>query len=180
MTTDLSDLFRQCCDTNSDINGHLRYMHDVCIEIDAKIVIELGVRTGLSTVAFLHAMDQTGGHVWSVDIDRHSAPDEVALHDRWVFTHADDLTVDPVPCDVLFIDTSHHYGHTLAELDRFARYARVVLLHDTALEHPAGAPPEPRYPVRQACLDWLAANPGWEWEEFEHCYGLGVMRRALS
>ena len=140
MTIDLTALFELCCDTRSDINGHLRYMHDVCIEIDAQVVLELGVRSGLSTVAFLHAMDRTNGHVWSVDIDRHHAPDEVRSHDRWTFTQADDLTVDPMPCDVLFIDTSHLYDHTLAELNRFASHARVVLLHDTQLERPAGAP----------------------------------------
>lgn len=177
MTIDLTAMFELCCDTRSDINGHLRYMHDVCIEIDAQVVLELGVRSGLSTVAFLHAMDRTNGHVWSVDIDRHHAPDEVRSHDRWTFTQADDLTVDPMPCDVLFIDTSHLYDHTLAELNRFASHARVVLLHDTQLERPAGAPAEPRFPVRQACLDWLADHPGWTWEEFEHCYGLGVMRK---
>lgn len=164
----------------SDINQHLQFMHDVCIEVDARQVVELGVRSGLSTVAFLAAMEQTDGYVWSCDIDQPRVSDEVTNHPRWEFVWGDDMEmVDDAPeCDVLFIDTSHAYLHTLAELNAYsAKAAKVILLHDTQLQAPDSCGPQPPFPVRTACLEWLEENPGWSWSEFENCFGLGVMRR---
>lgn len=179
----LSELFHYYKIVPSDINQHLQYMHDVCVEVDARQVVELGVRSGLSTVAFLSAMEVTGGEVWSCDIDRPAVAACVAGHERWTFVWADDLeVVDDAPeCDVLFIDTSHAYDHTRAELDAYASKARkVILLHDTQLEAPESCGPQPPFPVRKAALEWLADNPGWAWEEFEFCYGLGVLTREES
>ena len=58
---------------------------------------------------------------------------------RWTFIHGSDMDPDiyaklPPEVDVLFIDTSHEYQHTLDELDAYVpRVVKggVVLLHDT-------------------------------------------------
>lgn len=176
----ISDLFRAQTAAGSDISEHLGYMHDLCLDIDAKTVVELGVRAGASTTAFLAAMEHTGGTVWSCDIVRAFVPDEIADHPQWQFMWGDDLELaaEAPDCDVLFIDTSHHYIHTLAELEAYAPKTRhVVLLHDTQLERPHGAPAWPPYPVRHAALEYVAANPEWDWSEFTHNNGLGVMTR---
>lgn len=177
----ISELFERYIVTPSDINEHLRYLHDLCIELEATTVVELGVRTGVSTAAFLAAMETTGGVVWSADINQPRVNPEIADHPLWEFCWGDDLElVDDAPdADVLFVDTSHAYAHTLLELDAYAPKARrVILLHDTQLRQPAGVGPQPDYPVRKAALEWLEANPGWSWEEFENCNGLGIMRRG--
>jgi cephalosporin hydroxylase len=174
-------LFERYRDTPSDISGHLQYMHDLCIELEATQVVELGVRTGVSTAAFLTAMETNGGVVWSADINPPRVDPEIADHPCWQFVWGDDLElVDEAPeADIVFIDTSHAYGHTLLELDAYAPKARkVILLHDTQLEQPEGLLDQPPFPVRKACLEWLDRNPGWAWEEFTHCFGLGVMRRT--
>lgn len=176
-------LFERYRDTPSDINEHIQYMRDLCIELDAKVVVELGVRRGVSTVGFLSAMEHTGGVVWSCDIIPPFVDDEVADHGQWEFMWGDDLELaDEAPdCDVLFIDTSHQYIHTLAELCVYAPKARrVVLLHDTQLERPDGAAEWPPFPVRHAALEYVAANPEWEWSEFTHNNGLGVMTRKRT
>jgi len=175
-------LFERYRDTPSDISGHLQYMHDLCVELEATSVVELGVRTGVSTAAFLAAMEHNGGVVWSADINPPRVDPEIRDHPCWVFVWGDDMElVDEAPeADMVFIDTSHAYQHTLDELDAYSKFARkVILLHDTQLEQPEGLTDQPPFPVRKACLEWLDRNPGWAWEEFTHCYGLGVMRRVL-
>jgi cephalosporin hydroxylase len=176
----IKELFDRYRNTPSDISGHLQYMHDLCVELGATSVVELGVRTGVSTAAFLTAMEHNGGTVWSADIDAPRVDPEIANHPCWQFVWGDDLElIDLAPeADIVFIDTSHAYQQTLDELDAYSPKARqVILLHDTQLEQPEGLIKQPPVPVRKACLEWLDRNPGWNWEEVEHCYGLGVMRR---
>lgn len=162
----------------SDIVQHLPRLYDEAARGDT-VVVELGVRSGNSTAAFLAAVERHGGHVWSVDVDRPRVPWHG--HPQWTFTLGDDIAVaDRLPdCDVLFIDTSHHYGHTLAELDVYVPKVRaggVVLLHDVELERPDGAPPDdPAFPVRAAVDDYVAKH-GLTVEYVAGCYGLGVIR----
>lgn len=176
----MNELLATYIATPSDINEHLQTLHDICIETDATVVVELGVRTGVSTAAFLAAMETTGGVVWSCDINQPRVDPLIRDHPRWEFWWGDDLELaDEAPdCDVLFIDTSHAYQHTLDELDAYAaKAAKVIVLHDTQLEQPEQVGPQPSFPVRKACLEWLDRNPGWGWHEFTNNNGLGVMRR---
>lgn len=160
----------------SDIVGHLPFLHDTVIGLDAQVVVELGVRSGNSTAALLAAVERTGGHLWSVDIDAPNLPFD---SDSWTVIVGDDLAVaDQLPetIDVLFIDTSHTYPHTLAELRLYGPRASVILLHDTDLEHPDGAPPAPAFPVASAIDTWCAET-GCSWENRPGSYGLGVIDR---
>jgi hypothetical protein len=91
----------------------------------------------------------------------------------------DDLEIArqiPALIDVLFIDTSHHYQHTLAELRLYGPSARTILLHDTELRRPLKLPAgDPLYPVRAAIEAWCAET-GRPREYRAGCYGLGVIR----
>lgn len=162
----------------SDIVQHLPQLHAEASRGDA-VVIELGVRSGNSTSAFLAAVEEHGGHVYSVDIGRPSVPWHG--HPQWTFQLGDDLAlVDGLPeCDVLFIDTSHHYRHTWDELEAYVPKVRpggVVLLHDTELECPGDAPQgDPAFPVRTAVDEYCTAA-GLTPEYVTGCYGLGVIR----
>jgi len=163
----------------SDIRDHLPRLHDEATGGDVT-VLELGVRSGNSTAAFLAAVEEHGGHVHSVDMVRPRVP--WFGHEQWSFYLGDDmLLVNDLPddVDVLFIDTSHHYRHTLAELAAFVPKVKaggVVLMHDTELELPEGAPThDPLFPVRTA-IDEYCATRGLTPEYVEGCYGLGVIR----
>jgi predicted O-methyltransferase YrrM len=112
-------LYRQACKTPSDIYEHLPTFVDIATRMKAQTVIELGTRGGVSTVAWLYAMEQTGGHLWSVDVD--PAP-MFGAHERWTFIQGDDTKPEtlaqlPDKADIVFIDTSHLYVHTLQELN---------------------------------------------------------------
>jgi predicted O-methyltransferase YrrM len=167
------------CQMRSDIVDHLPRLHQEACR-PGVTVIELGVRSGNSTSAFLYAAEQNDGHVYSVDIDRAKLP--WLGHARWTFMQGDDLDLaDDLPdgVDVVFIDTSHHYGQTLAELDRYVPKVKaggVVLLHDTELERPDGAPDQdPPFPVRKA-IDEYCGKHDLIPEFVTGCHGLGVIR----
>lgn len=191
MRKTLTELYDDCRSTPSDIFEHLEYMHDLVVEHNAQTVVELGVRSGNSTAALLAAVERTGGHLWSVDVclipqtnyvlfaraaGVTNRGDEGAL---WTFIIGNDLEVAhrlPERIDVLFIDTSHTFAQTLAELRLYGPRADVVLLHDTMLERPDASPPsDPSFPVR-AAVDVYLDESGRSFTNFEHCYGLGVIR----
>lgn len=167
------------CQRDSDIRDHMPRLHREASRGDATI-IELGVRTGNSTAAFLAAVEEHGGSVWSVDIDYPRVP--WTAHPQWLFILGDDLlVVDDLPAeaDVVFIDTSHHYSQTLAELAAYVPKVKpggVVLLHDTELADPVGAPAgDPRFPVRVAVEQYCEAH-GLTPQFVSGCNGLGVIR----
>jgi glycosyltransferase involved in cell wall biosynthesis len=160
----------------SDVQDHLPYLHRTAARIPGVRVLELGVRSGFSTSAFLAAAAKAGGHVWSVDVDAPSVPRHWHKSPLWTFTQADDLTYEPPSqVDVLFADTSHDYGHTLAELERFVPCVVAggrVLVHDTKLKTPHEAPAQEPFPVRRALTAFCGAR-GLSWKEHGGVYGLG-------
>lgn len=169
--------YERLCRTESDIYLHLPYFVQTVDEVRARNVLELGTRTGVSTIAWLYALDQIG-HLTSVDLD--PAP-PIGEHDHWTFVQADDMDyVDQVAdgsVDVLFIDTSHLYEHTLAELRAYLPKVRSggrVLLHDTMLRRPEGSPPRPLFPVRTA-LNEFCTETGLSWDEHRYSWGLGII-----
>lgn len=171
--------YQRLCETPSDIQSHLPRFVQMVTERNAQHVIELGTRTGVSTVAWLHGLEQTGGKLTSVDID--PAP-LIGEHPQWTFIQGDDC--DPavfgllVEADIVFIDTSHLYDHTLRELHLYRWLVKpggLLVLHDTLLKHPIGAPLSPRFPVRTAIEEFCEAE-GLKWSEFQDSWGLGVIQ----
>lgn len=164
MTT-VSDAYQRALAAESDIRDHLPRFVDLVVALDAKRVCELGVRGGVSTVAWLEGLRRTDGHLWGVDIE--PAP---FTHERMTFIRGDDCdpeTVIQVPwdLDVVFVDSSHLYAHTRREIElwlpRLAEGGAMVF-HDVDIErfvhHPDDEPP---FPVRKA-VEEAAHELGWE------------------
>jgi predicted O-methyltransferase YrrM len=163
----------------TDIKFHLPRLYRTAAAYPRVRVLELGTRRGESTRAFLAAAELTGGHVWSVDIDQPQVPvEEWEASGLWTLTVDDDLTVVfPIGTDfdVLFIDTSHEYEHTLQELERWSHLVQpggVILMHDTEWEPPAVQLPGPTGPVAVALDDWCHET-GRSWRNWPGSYGLG-------
>jgi predicted O-methyltransferase YrrM len=120
-----------------------------------RVMLDLGVRTGVSTWALLDAAPDDG-EVWSVDITGHQAPARVTGDHRWRFINGDDTadtTWDQLPSrvDFVFLDTSHEYPHTLQELERVAALApSTIAMHDWNLQ-----------PVKQSVEEFLQSHPEW-------------------
>lgn len=170
------------CNVWSDIVDHLPTLHGHVLRYTKPVVLELGVRSGNSTAAFLAAVSLVEGHVWSVDIGLPQAPGwwwQTGLWSPIVGNDLDPSTLArlPEPVDVLFIDTSHAYDHTLRELETYVPRVKpggVVLLHDTELEAPELVGPQPPFPVAKAIEEYCAEN-GLGWENITGSYGLGVI-----
>lgn len=172
----------------SDIQEYLPFLYDTARSYDGVRVLELGSRKGNSTLAFLAAAEEAGGHVWSSDI-KNVIQDPEGLapwwpHERWSFICGDDMdssvqSLLPAQVDVFFLDTSHEYEHTLGELAAFMpRVAPggVALFHDTNLiGWPGYAWDRPIPPVQAALNEWCA-DAGLTWENLPGEYGLGVIR----
>lgn len=174
----LESEYERLCVTPSDIYLHLPRLVAMVVDRNAQHVIELGTRTGVSTVAWLYGLEQTGGRLTSVDIDER--PD-IGEWPHWTFHQADDLDGDLLgvldDADIVFIDTSHDFFHTRAELNVYRWLVKpggLMVLHDTELERPLGTPVRPRFPVRTAIEEFCAAE-GFEWVNHPECFGLGVI-----
>jgi cephalosporin hydroxylase len=169
----------------SDIQDHLPTLYETVLRYPSARVLELGTRDGVSTAAFLAAAEQVDGHVWSVDIVPPGVPPWWAETGRWMLTVGDDVdpavaAAQPAEVDVLFIDTSHTFDQTVAELRLYVPRVvagGTVLLHDTELDGPdrgyilPGGTDVP-FPVARA-LDAFCAESGLAWTNRSGCYGLG-------
>jgi cephalosporin hydroxylase len=175
----LADLYSEQLNTPSDIVGHLPRFVQMVDDLHAGHVIELGTRTGVSTIAWLYALSNTGGRLTSIDLD--PKPD-IGTWPHWTFIQGDDLdpriVTDLEPADIVFVDTSHHYEHTRAELRVYRHLVKPggrMALHDTMLAHPEGAPAFPRFPVRKAVLEFVDEE-NLPLVEYEDSWGLAVIQ----
>jgi hypothetical protein len=174
--------------TWSDIQEHMPTLRDAVRRYPDAVVVELGTRTGQSTAALLTGASAVRGRVWSVDVGAVDVPNWWFDTGLWSFLDADDMSDEaaqfvPDEIDVLFIDTSHFYEHTLAELHRYVPRVRpggVVLCHDTELsaEQMAGYLGQPvdgpEFPVA-AALDEFCAATGLKWTNAPNNFGLGTI-----
>lgn len=185
----------------SDIQEQAPLIREAVRGYNRPVVAELGTRMGESTSALLAGASASGGHVYSVDIGPVGPCEWWEQTGRWKFLNADDMSVTarafiPGKLDVLFIDTSHTYEHTLAELREYVPRVKpggTVLCHDPELRNDdpvmgaawvlmAGEAPE--FPVA-AALDTFCAEAGLSWERQTErpnpapgrpFYGLGTIR----
>jgi cephalosporin hydroxylase len=134
---------REFASAPSDIDEHLELIFTETLLLEPKLIVELGVRGGTSTFVFERAANLCGASIVSVDIDDCSS---VSPHPRWHFFQGDDVQfadVFPEFCrqrnlppsvDLLFIDTSHYYDHTVQEIAAWFPHLSSrakVMLHDT-------------------------------------------------
>lgn len=172
--TSLSATYQQLLAQPSDIRDHLGRFVALVEALDAQRICELGVRQGVSTVAWLEGLRRTGGHLWSCDIE--PCPID---HRQLTFLRGDDCSpevYDKIPddLDIVFLDTSHLYSATRRELEIYAPKlveGGCVVLHDVDVERfPQHPDDEPPFPVRKA-LEEAAHEGSWEVEWFSDTCG---------
>lgn len=174
----------------TDIRDHLPRLYRMTAVKPGAVVIELGVRTGESTRAFLAAATKADGQVWSCDIAPPRVSAAVTENPRWHFIQADDLSQEaqdflPGECDVLFNDAHDDFWphdvmqkHVLDSLELYVPRVRpggAVLLHDTEWSPPATQLGKPEGPVAKA-LDQFCAAHGLSWRNLPGFSGLGCIR----
>ena len=145
MNNRIKELFLEFIWEPSDIHKHLPFLYNVGLFSDT--IVELGVREGRSTSAFLAAIQKTNGTLYSVDINPMEGKIEELSKDvingryqmngKWTFIQEDDLLwINRCPNDVdlIFIDTDHTYQQTFNELNLYKTKLSkngLFICHDT-------------------------------------------------
>lgn len=166
----------------SDVCSHLPRMVDLVVNLDAKHVIELGVRSGVSTRAWLQGLSVTGGRLTTVDL----SPAPMLEHEGvdWVHYEGNDqdlglyenLFAERGPADVCFLDTSHTYEDTVRELALYWPWTKkAFVLHDLYLDETGGTQPGP---VMQAVREFVERE-GLSFTAYTDSYGLGIVTRGI-
>lgn len=167
----LVDQFFKSSKAITDINEHLPTLKMYADQCDS--VVELGVRDGQSTRAFLASSAKS---VKSYDIvvnDFVAGLFEVARLSGMdaVYYHADVLQEDLPEADLYFIDTDHTYNQLSQELALHGNKARkYIILHDTTTYSDALEP---------AIIEFLSKNQHWDFAAvYENNNGLTVLERV--
>lgn len=165
----------------SDVQYCMPWMREAALRYPKVYVLELGVRSGNSTSAWLSAAEENGGHVWSMDTEPPAVPAHWHQSPLWTFVQGDDLSADiwleQFTFDIVFIDTIHTYAHTLAELGRYVPQVRPggsMFLHDSLLRDVDGEPAA--YPVATALGEYCGER-GLDWTEHGGQFGFAEISR---
>jgi predicted O-methyltransferase YrrM len=165
----------------------------MAMQIQAKKILELGVRTGNTTLPFLCAAKELGGMVHSVDLDATTfqCPDDLRVY--WKFFQSDAISWleqqrrQDAKYDLIYIDDWHAYDHVRRELeiiDSMITPSSVILLHDLMYSN---AQPDYRSDPNTADAQWAGGGPHravaeldpeiWEWATVPINHGLTVLRK---
>lgn len=196
--------FHELCQAETDISEHLPALADLAFDTGAQAgrgeveIVELGVRSAVSTVGFLHGLaefaesypakgNEPPPRLVSVDIapmdeDQAAKLAEVsaAAGIDWRFVLGSSLEVPIVPCVALFVDTLHDYAQLRAELTRWGPSAsRWIALHDTTtfgtVDESGDGPG-----LRKAVGEFMEESGG-AWRvavDRPNCNGLMILRRV--
>lgn len=164
----------------ADINQHLLYMYDKCVELGIKRMLEIGVRAAITTRAFLLAMEKTEGHLTSIDMVRYSSefPGSIfkkIANSRWTFIldRSSNVRLEE-KFDALFIDSDHSFIGVIGDLWKFAPLTKkIIFLHDT---FPGVGVKNTE--VMRAIEEFIKANPKWTFHNMAFNNGLGTLQRC--
>lgn len=118
-----------------DMAPHVKTL--TALAADAKVVVEFGIRGGVSTWALLDGLPEDG-RLYGVDIDPNAPmPPRVKDDPRFTFLVGDSLKVKlPKRADLVLIDSSHEFTQTVLELQRAASLRpAMIVCHDYLYEH---------------------------------------------
>jgi beta-1,4-mannosyl-glycoprotein beta-1,4-N-acetylglucosaminyltransferase len=178
--TVLKNEYKKHCEIETDINQHLPLIKKLADECDD--IIEMGVRTGCSTRAFLVS---TAKKITSYDLELDSTVAELFKLANQTdkianYISADVLKLNIEPVDLLFIDTWHSYKQLSQELALHGNKAKkYIVMHDT---HTFGVTHNGDDPgLLPAILEFLSKNPQWTVDShFVKNNGLTVLKRNIE
>lgn len=177
----------------ADSDRHVLTCFAMAVQVGAQRILELGVRTGNTTLPFLCAARETGGMVHSVDLDPTTfiCPDDLRVY--WKFHQSDAIAWleqardSQAKYDLVYIDDWHAYDHVARELDIISDMitpSSIILLHDLMYSN---AQPDYRSDPFSQDPQWAGGGPYravaeldpaiWEWATIPVNHGLTILRR---
>jgi hypothetical protein len=165
--------------TPSDINQNLPILYELAKECET--IIEMGVRTGVSTRAFLN----TDASLISIDIEKDTTVEKLfalasAKGKLCHYLVADVMNVEIPETDLLFIDTLHTYEQLKQELTLHGNKAKKYLIfHDTYTFGLLGENGIDKKGLMTAIIEFIIANPHWNFYIHKtNNNGLTVLKRS--
>jgi hypothetical protein len=195
--------YKRVCSTWSDINEHLPSLRAYAAECSS--VAEMGVRSVVSTWAFLQGLRDKGAPASLLCVDIEDVPEisdiarMVAHYDiSMSFVRGDSAKTRIGTVDLLFIDTWHVYAHLKRELALHCDSVKTyIIMHDTTLNGEVGESVlsgwniadqavkygypevEIRMGLGPAVREFLEMHPEWSVKEvFTNNNGLTVLQRV--
>lgn len=129
----------------SPIASHLPIIFFYSFLQDPKLIVEAGIEFAISTKAFSKVLKyKPDAHLFGVDIQildaartAYAALSNVTLlhmDDRNFYDYYMDTNYKNQKIDIVFIDTSHKYQHTLQEIEQFSKLLAdngILIFHDS-------------------------------------------------
>lgn len=189
-------LLKKVTEGKGDSDKHLLTMYSIALSINAKNILELGVRNGDTTLPYLLAAKENNGYLESVDVNDSSFECPAELKNLWSFYKTDaieflqDKVLENKKYDLIYIDDWHSYEHVKKELeliDQLIRPGSVVLMHDLMYGNTC-----PYYHVDLTVCSPQWANGGpyravaelnpnfWEFSTIPSNNGLTILRKKYS
>ena len=185
---DLKNNIVELSKITTDINEHLINMMNLVIDRKAQTVVELGVRGGVSTQAWLAGVSETGGFLNSYDIQNLlpvDGPINTTLLERlgdpsaysklWKFEIGSSLEKyliwDDKSIDILFIDTDHTAKQLYSELTLWHNKVKdngIIVMHDVTV---------PNIDMRQGLMSFLSEHEEYSYDEYVNNNGLGIITK---
>jgi cephalosporin hydroxylase len=197
--------------TRTDISDHLTTLFVEATAVQPRLIVELGVRAGNGSTFVLERVARLcGSKLIGVDIQDCST---ISSYDDWIFEQSDDIDfakrfeawcgqrqIKP-HIDVLVIDTSHVFEHTVDEIGHwfpFLSDKSKVFFHDTNLgkiyfrkngsivvgwDNKRGVIAALEkffarsFNEKKHFIDWAK---GWTIRHYPYCAGLTVLERVTS
>ena len=163
------------------------------MSINAKRILELGVRDGNSTVPWILAARELGGFVDSVDLEATSWQCPDLGKDYWKFTQSDaikfleDCVANETQYDLIYVDDWHSYAHVKRELELIENMitpSGLVLLHDLMYNN---SQPDYHLELNTTDAQWAEGGPYravseldptvWEWATIPSNHGMTILRK---
>lgn len=156
--------YNRAKNTPSDINENVHILYDLAKE--CKTVVEMGVRTGVSTRAFLN----TDVNLISFDVILNQNVQKLFDYAQQQgknvqYIKADVLNIEIDDTDLLFIDTLHTYEQLKEELKLHGNKAQKYLaFHDTYTFGLRGENGRDKKGLMTAIVEFMIDNPHWKFK----------------
>lgn len=137
----IDDMMQRTLHGKEDSDAHVMALLGLTLQLQPTLTLELGVRSGTTTLPFLMGSHLSGGTVISVDLNETEFEPPEFLEESWTFVQMDALEfleqwgeLNPdVKFDLVYIDDWHAADHVAREIELLENYIRpesILLFHD--------------------------------------------------
>lgn len=167
-----------------DMGAHRLMIYNIVRGIKPKAILEIGIRSGVSTMAMCEAIEdgkmEVDYHCCDVDEKCENIQSQTTVPLNFHIMLSDELAKQwNKKIDILFIDGGHKYEQVVRDYFNFSEFVKpngFIFLHDTN-------PPSKKYTTPNYCwdaykiLEDLKEDRSIEFVTFPYSYGLTVCRK---